>query len=103
MAANEGITEAIASFYWGDSDMVFLDLSYDLRPNIIPANIFWVKCVKLHLVMTGISGNVLATSEDFWFSKHFRTLPKVSADVPKTFEHFRSYWEDDNCSMLWFR
>ena len=42
MAANEGITEAIASFYWSDSDTVFLDPSYDLCPNIIPANFFWV-------------------------------------------------------------
>ena len=40
MAANEGVTEAVASFYRGDSDMVFLDFSYDLRPNIIPANFF---------------------------------------------------------------
>ena len=31
-----------------------------------------------HLVMTGICRNVQATSEDF------RTLPKTSADVPKT-------------------
>ena len=40
MAANEGITEAIASFCRGDSDTVFLDLSYNLRSNIIPANFF---------------------------------------------------------------
>ena len=40
MAANEGVTEAVASFYRGDSDTVFLDFSYDLRPNIIPANFF---------------------------------------------------------------
>ena len=42
MAANKGITEAIASFYWSGSDTVFLDLSYDLCPNIKPANFFWV-------------------------------------------------------------
>ena len=40
MGANEGVTEAVASFYRGDSDTVFLDFSYDLRPNIIPANFF---------------------------------------------------------------
>ena len=40
MAANEGVTEAVASFYRGDSDTVFLDFSYDLHPNIIPANFF---------------------------------------------------------------
>ena len=40
MAANEGVTEAIASFYRGDSDTVFLDFSCDLHSNIIPANIF---------------------------------------------------------------
>ena len=27
MAANEGVTEAVASFYQGDSDTVFLDFS----------------------------------------------------------------------------
>ena len=42
MAANKGITEAIASFYWSGSDTVFLDLCYDLCPNIITANFFWV-------------------------------------------------------------
>ena len=57
-----------------------------------------------HLVMTGISGNVPATSEDFrLLSEDFRTLPKMSADVPKTFEHFRSYLKEDNFSVLWFR
>ena len=40
MADNEGVTKAIASFYQDDSDTVFLDLSYDLDPNIIPANFF---------------------------------------------------------------
>ena len=39
-----------------------------------------------HPVMTGISGNVLASSDDFRrLSEDFRTLPKMSADVPKAF------------------
>ena len=84
----EGVTEAVASFYWGDSDTVFLDFSYDLRPNIIPANFFWVKCVRLHLVMTGISGNVPATFKDFrQLSRDFGTSPKMSPGVLKMFEH----------------
>ena len=88
MAANEGVTEAVASFYQGDSDTVFLDFSYDLCPNIIPANFFWVKCMRLHLVVTGISGNVPATFKDCrQLSKDFGTSPKMSPGVPKTFEH----------------
>ena len=42
MAANEGVTKVIASFYRVDLDVVFLGLSYYLRPNIVPANFFWV-------------------------------------------------------------
>ena len=57
----------------------FFFFFYDLRLSIIPANFFWVDC---HL-MTGISGNVPATSKDF--RQDFRTLPKMSADVLKTF------------------
>ena len=35
MAANQGVTKAVASFYQDDSATVFLDLSYDVRPDII--------------------------------------------------------------------
>ena len=42
------------------------------------------------LVMTGISENVRATSEDFRrFSEGFQTLPKVNDDILTTFEHLR--------------
>ena len=102
----EGVTEAVASFYWGDSDTVFLDFSYDLRPNIIPANFFWVKCVRLHLVMTRISGNVPATFKDFrQLSKDFGTSLKMSPGVPKTFEHSSEVlkrWQLLKCSLVWF-
>ena len=38
--------------------------------------------------MTGISENVRATSEDFRrFSENLRMLPKMSEDIPTTFEH----------------
>ena len=59
-----------------------------------------------HLVMTKISGNVLATSEDFQrISEDFRTFPKILKCLqmfPKTFEHFRSYLKDDTFSVLWY-
>ena len=43
-----------------------------------------------HLVVTRILGNAPATSEDFrQLSEDFRTLPKMCADVSKTFEHFQ--------------
>ena len=57
-----------------------------------------------HLVMTDISGNVPATSEDFRrISEDFRTLPKIKClqMFQKTFEHFRSYLKDDTFRKLW--
>ena len=56
-----------------------------------------------HLVMTDISGNVPATSEDFRrITEDFRTLPKIKCPqmFQKTFEHFRSYLKDDTFSVL---
>ena len=38
-AQNEGVTKAIAGFYLDDSATDFL-VSYELRPNIIPASFF---------------------------------------------------------------
>ena len=56
------------------------------------------------LINTGISENVPVGSEDFWrFSEHFQTFPKMSEDVETTFEHFRSYLEDENFRLFWFR
>ena len=54
-------------------------------------------------VMTGISGKVLATSKHFHqLSEDFWTLPKMSADVRKTFQHFRSYLKDNNNILVCF-
>ena len=80
----EGVTEAVVSFYWGDSDTVFLDFSYDLRPNIIPANFFWVKCVRLHLVMTGISGKCPGDFQRF--PTTFQRLRNFAENVPRCSE-----------------
>ena len=53
------------------------------------------------LVITGISENVPATSEDFrQFSEDFLTLPKMSKDVLMNFEHFWSYLKDNSFSMF---
>ena len=76
--------------------------SYDLRPNIIPANFFWVKCVRF------------SPCHDRDFRKRpgdFRRFPKTSERCrklnvrylfPKTFEHFWSYLKDDTFSVLWY-
>ena len=97
MAANDSVAKVIASFYRDDLGIVFLGLSYYFRPSIIPANFF----LGFHLVITRVSRNVPATSADFRrLSEDFRTLPKMSANVPKTFEHFQSYFRDDNFSVL---
>ena len=79
--------------------------SYYLRLNVIPANSFWVKCVRFCLVMTEISVNVPATSGDFRrISEDFRTLPKIKCPqmFPKTFEQFRGYLKDDTFRLLWY-
>ena len=39
-AQNEGVTQAIGSFYWDDSETVFLGIPTIVRLNIIPANCF---------------------------------------------------------------
>ena len=56
------------------------------------------------LVMTDISGNAPATSEDFRrITEDFHPLPKIKCPLmfQKTFEHFRSYLKDDTFSALW--
>ena len=105
-AQNEGVTQAIGSFYWDDSELaVFLRLltiyvSISYLPTFSKSNAW-----DFRLVMTEISVNVPATSEDFRrISEDFRTLPKIKCPqmFPKTFEHFRSYLKDDNFSVLWY-
>ena len=74
MAANEGVTKAIASFYYDDSDTVFLDLFYDLRPNIIPGNFFLSNMREIFtLSWPGVPETSLL-------------LPKIPDDFPKTSE-----------------
>ena len=88
MSANEGVTKAIASFYQGDSDTAFLDLSYYYTCQLFQSQMREI----FTLSWPGLSGNVLPTYEDFRrLSEDVRTLPKMSADLPKAFEHFRSY------------
>ena len=48
------------------------------------------------LVMAGISENVRSTSRHLQlFSEDFRTLTKMSKDIPTTFEHLRFEWTVD--------
>ena len=55
------------------------------------------------LVMTGISENVPATSEDFQqFYEDCWTLLKMFKNVPMNFEHFWSYLKDNNFSVFNF-
>ena len=97
--------QAIGSFYWDDSETVFLGLltiyvSMLYLPTFSESNAW-----DFRLVMTEISVNVPATSGDFrQISEDFRTLPKIKCPqmFPKTFEHFRSYLKDDTFSLLWY-
>ena len=79
--------------------------SYDLRLNIIPANFFWVKCVRFSPCH---EGDFRKRPGDFRrfrrISEDLRTLPKTKCPqmFPKAFEHFRSYLRDDTFSVLWY-
>ena len=80
MAANEGVTKAIASFFptWLLYGLSYL--CYDLCANIIPANFFWVKCVRFSP----------CHDRDFRKPPVERRLPKISDDFPKTSERCRN-------------
>ena len=84
---NEEVTKAIETFYWDYSETVFLGLLTIYVPILYLPTFFESNAWDFHLVMTKISGNVLATSEDFQrISEDFRTFPKnfkMSADVPE--------------------
>ena len=102
MAANEGVTKSIASLFRDDSDIVFLSIYVSILylPTFSESDAW-----DFHLVVTEISGNVPATSEDFRrISEDFRTLPKIKCPqmFPKTFEHFQSYLKDNTFSVLWY-
>ena len=80
--------------------------SYDLHPNIIPANFFWVKCVRFSPCS---DRDFRKRTGDFrTFPTNFRRLPNVAEKLnvrrlfPKTFEDFRSYLKDDTLSVLWY-
>ena len=104
-AQNWGVTKVIESFYWDDSETVFLSLltiyvSILYLPTFPESNAW-----DFHLVMTEISVSVPATSEDFRrISEGFRTLPKIKCPqmFPKTFEHVQSYLKNGTFSVLWY-
>ena len=102
---NEDVTQAIASFYWDDSETVFLGLLTIYVPILYLPTFPESNAGDFRLVMTEISVNVPATSEDFRrISEDFRTLPKIKCPqmFPKTFEHFQSYLKDNTFSVLWY-
>ena len=101
MAANEGVTEATESFTKMIQILSFLTFLMIYVPILYLPTFSESNAWDFHLVMTGISGDVPATSEDLWrLSEVFQTLPKMSPDLPKTFEQFRSHLKDDNFSVL---
>ena len=81
--------------------------SYDLHPNIIPANFFWVKCVRF----SPCRDRDFRKRPGYFqiFPTNFRTLPNVpKIKCPqmfqKTFEHFRSYLRRNfKRASIWFR
>ena len=102
---NEGVTQAIGRFLLRWFRDGFSWYSYDLRLNIIPANFFWVKCVRFSPCH---DGDFRKRPGDFRrfrrISEDIRTLPRIECPqmFPKAFEHFRSYLKDDTFSVLWY-
>ena len=104
-AQNEDVTKATASFYRDDSETFFLVFLRSTSQCYTCKAFSESNAWDFQLVMTDISGNVPATSEDFQrINEDFRTLPKINVLAlmfQKTFEHFRSYLKDDTFSALW--
>ena len=90
MAANGGVTKAIASFFptWLRYGLSYL--CYDLRANIIPANFFWVKCVRFSpchdrdFRKRPVERRLPKIFDDF--PKRLPNVAEMPSDVPKTFE-----------------
>ena len=86
MAANDGVTKAIAGFYRDDLGMVFLGLSYYLNVPVLylPTYVFWVFTLSLPKDFSKRSGSFRRSPTTF------RRLPNVAemfANVWKTFKH----------------
>ena len=82
MAAIEGVTKAIASLLkiqiWS-----FLVFCYDLRPSIIPANFFRVKCVRFSSCLDRDfrkRHRVFRRFPTTFLRLNFQPLPKMYAD-----------------------
>ena len=100
------LIKAIASIYRDDSDTVFLGLSYDQRPSNACLPTFAGSNVpkNFHLVITEISGNVPATSEDFRRNskEYICTFPKIKCPemFPRGLNTIRSCLKDGDFSVL---
>ena len=86
MAANDGVTKAIAGFYRDDLGMVFLGLSYYLNVPVLylPTYVFWVFTLSLPKDFSKRSGSFRRSPTTL------RRLPNVAemfANVSKTFKH----------------
>ena len=91
MTDKDAVTKVIASFYQDDLCLVFLIIYVPIL--YLPTFSGFSPCHDQG------SRNAPATSTDSQpLSEDFWTLPKMSANVPKTFEH--SYFKDDNFSVL---
>ena len=102
---NEGVTQAIGRFYWDDSETVFLGILTIYVSILYLLTFSESNAWDFHLVMTEISVNVPATSEDFdEFPKTSERCQKIKCPqiFSKAFEHFRSYLKDDTFSVLWY-
>ena len=104
-AQNEGVTKAIASFYWDDWETVFPGLLTIYIPilylptfsesNAWDFTLSWPRFPETSLRLPKISDEFSKTSE------RCRKL-YVRRLFPKTFEHFWSYLKDDTFSVLWY-
>ena len=104
-AQNEGVTKAIARFYWDDWETGFPGLLTIYIPmlylptfsesNTWDFTLSWPKFPETSQRLPNISDE---------FPKTFERCRKLNVRrlFPKTFEHFWSYLKDDTFSVLWY-
>ena len=104
-AQTEGVTKAIASFYWDDWETVFpsfctIYIAILYLPTFSESNTWDFTLSRPRFPET--SRRLPKISDEF--PKTFERCRKLNVRrlFPKTFEHFWSYLKEDTFSVLWY-
>ena len=105
-AQNEGVTKAIASFYWDDSGTVFLGRLTIYTSQYYTCQLFLSQMREIFTLswprFPETSRRLPKISDEF--PKTFERCRKLNVRrlFPKTFEHFWSYLKEDTFRVLWY-